>query len=341
MWFGQDSRFVNACLAAIASACAATAMAQSKAPDALVKAARAEGGFTVYSSSNEGLSKALLAAFEKEYGIAGTFLRLAQTPLAQRFATEFDAKRNQADVFSVSSPVPYEMYPQWFAPLSKDTVPNLAVWPARWIAKNHFTWTTDIIVLHYNTEQVPATAAVRKWSDVIDPRWKGKILLTDPRVADNYMGWLDGLEKRFGMDFLRKIAAQDVKLTQSGASGVQMVSAGAYVMNFPTFSDFATQLIAKKAPIATQSMTDPMFVSLRVVGIVSSAPHPNTARLYVNWLLSPEGIRTACRLGRISVAGDPDGKLGCTPVKSPEPVNYSVTEARQQELLRAIGIGGR
>ena len=259
----------------------------------------------------------------------------------QRFATEFDAKRNQADVFSVSSPVPYEAYPQWFAPLSRETIPNLALWPARWIAKNYFTWTTDIVVLHYNTEQMPASVAVKKWSDVIDPRWKGKILLTDPRVADNYMGWLDGLEKRFGMDFLKKIAAQDVKLTQSGASGVQMVSAGAYVMNFPTFPDFATQLIAKKAPLATQSMTDPMFVSLRVVGIVSSAPHPNTARLYVNWLLSPEGIRNACKLGRVSVAGDPDGKLGCTPVKNPEPVNYNVSEERQQELLRAIGIAGR
>jgi len=317
------------------------AFAQSGMPDALVKAARAEGGFTIYSSSNEGFTRALLAAFEKEFGIKGTFLRLPQTSLVQRFATEFDAKRNQADVFSVSSPVPFDDYPQWFAPLSKETVPNLASWPTRWVGKNSFTWTTDIIVLHYNTNQVPEAATVKKWADVIDPKWKGKILLTDPRVADNYMGWLDGLEKRFGMDFLRKLSAQDVKLTPSGASGVQMVAAGAYHVNFPTFPDFATQLMAKKAPLATQNVGDPMFVSLRVVGIVSSAPHPNTARLYLNWLLSQDGIRTACRLGRVSVAGDPDGKLGCTPVKDPQVVNYNVSEARQQELLRAIGIVGR
>jgi iron(III) transport system substrate-binding protein len=341
MRFTFDFQVERALICALLFSLTNAVLAQSGAPDALVKAARAEGGFTVYSSSNEGLSRALLAAFEKEYGIKGTFLRLAQTPLVQRFATEFDAKRNQADVFSVSSPVPYDMYPQWFAPLSKETVPNLASWPARWVGKNSFTWTTDIIVLHYNSDQVPEAAAVKKWADVIDPKWKGKILLTDPRVADNYMGWLDGLEKQFGMDFLRKLSAQDIKLTASGASGVQMVAAGAYLMNFPTFPDFATQLIEKKAPLATQNVGDPMFVSVRVMGIVSSAPHPNSARLYLNWLLSQNGIRTTCRLGRVSVAGDPDGKLGCTPVKDPQVVNYNVSEARQQELLRAIGIVGR
>jgi iron(III) transport system substrate-binding protein len=209
------------------------------------------------------------------------------------------------------------------------------------VAKNYFSWSTDIVVLHYNTEQVSAAQVPRTWSDVIDPRWKGKILLTDPRVADNYMGWLDGLEKRFGIEFLKKIAAQDAKLTQSGASGAQMVSAGAYAINFPTFPDFATQLIAKKAPISTQNMSDPMLVSIRAVGIVSSAPHPNTAKLYLNWLLSADGVRAACKAGRISVTGDPDGKLGCTPVKNPVVVNYGVPEERQQELLRAIGVVSR
>ncbi|MCC6472293.1 MAG: extracellular solute-binding protein [Burkholderiales bacterium] len=333
--------------AALSIACLSLAVpghagAQAGAPESLVKAARAEGGaFMLYSSSNEGLSRALLAEFEKEYRIKGSYLRLAQTPLVQRFATEFDAKRNQADVFSVSSPVPFETNPQWFSPLNREAVPNLAAWPSRWVAKNAFTWTTDIIVLHYNTDQVPQAAAPRKWSEVIDPRWKGKILLTDPRVADNYMGWLDGLAKRFGADFLRKIAAQDVKLTQSGASGVQMIAAGAYAMNFPTFPDFATQLMAKKAPIATQNMDEPMLVSLRVIGMVSSAPHPNTARLYLNWLLSENGIRAACRLGRVSVAGDPDGKLGCTPVRNPEPLNDAISPQREQELLRSIGVGGK
>ena len=51
-------------------------------------------------------------------------------------------------------------------------------------------------------------------SEVADPKWKGKILLTDPRVADNYMGWLDGMERRVRMDF-PKLAAQ-VELGQCG-----------------------------------------------------------------------------------------------------------------------------
>src|SRR5690606_15000941 len=113
-----------------------------------------------------------------------------------------------------------------------------------------------------------------------------KFLLTDPQVADNYMGWLDTVEKANGVEYLRKLAQQDYKITQSGASGAQMVAAGAHIFNAPTFTAFSIPLIAKKAPIAIQYLTEPTVVSPRSIAMVANSPHPNAARLYLNWLLS-------------------------------------------------------
>jgi iron(III) transport system substrate-binding protein len=163
-------------------------------------------------------------------------------------------------------------------------------------------------------------------------------MLSDPQAADNYMGWLDALERAHGMEFLKKLAQQDFKLTPSGASGAQMVAAGAFAMNFPTITTFSLPLIAKKAPIAVVYPTGPLLVSARDTAIVAAAPHPNAARLYLNWLMSEEATRLLCSLTPTSIVGDPDGRLGCVPARGAQELIYEHSEERRQALTRAIGI---
>jgi iron(III) transport system substrate-binding protein len=327
---------------ALALSFSGTASAQGvgnvEASDALIKAAKAEDAVMLYTSADESQNKPLLAAFEKKYGIKGDFVRFPTGPLMQRFASEADGKNVQADLLSVSSPIPYEDKPEWFADLTAQELPNLGKWPKQWVAKNHFTWTTEIVSLAYNTDLVPKGTQPTKWTDLTDPKWKGKFLLTDPQVADNYLGWLDAVEKVNGMDFLRKIAVQDYKVTQSGASGAQMVAAGAHLFNAPTFPAFSTVLAAKQAPIAVQYMSGPSVLSPRDYGIVKAAPHPNAARLFLNWLLSDEGTKATCAIAAYSVTSDPEGKLGCVPVRDGMAMDFKVSEARKQELAKAIGV---
>ena len=308
------------------------------ASDALIKAARAEGGLTLYSSSAPNESKGLLAAFEKKYAIKGTYLRLTTTPLVQRFATENDNKANQADVLSISSPAPFESNPEWFLALRPQVVPNIAKWPTKWVHERHIIWTTNIMVVTYNTDQVTAANVPNSWRDVADAKWQGKILLTDPRGSDNYIGWLDAVEKQLGMDYLRKIAGLGVKMTNSGASGAQMVAAGAFALNFPSFPSFSTKLIESKAPVVAKKLTGPTVVSPRSIAIAAHAPHPNTARLYLDWLFSEEGVRILCGITPVSVPADPAGKLGCVPAPDARPIDFNISAERKQALLKAIGI---
>ena len=120
-----------------------------------------------------------------------------------------------------------------------------------------------------------------------------------------------------------------------------MVAAGAYALNFPAYATFSVPLIEKKAPIAAQVVSDPVLVNETSVAIASRARHPNAARLFVNWLLSEESLRTACKAFPISTPGDPEGKLGCVAVKDPHPLNRAVGEERKQALLQPIGLTGR
>jgi iron(III) transport system substrate-binding protein len=323
--------------ASLLAAGAATAADQEQ-PQALIKAAQSEAKLMLYSSSDVNQSKTLLDAFEKKYGIKGSYIRFPTGPLMQRFATEYDAKNVQADVISVSSPIPFEQRPERFAKLDSNALPNLAKWPVAALKQNFMTWTTEIVGLAWNTEMLKASDVPTRWTDLADPKWKGKFLLTDPQVADNYMGWLDAVERVHGADYLRRLAGQDYKITQSGASGAQMVAAGAHAFNAPTFTAFSTQLIAKKAPLAIQYLTDPTVVSPRSIAIVADAPHPNAARLFMNWLLSEEAMKLTCSISPTSIVADPEGQRGCVPVRNGTEMRFDVSEERKRKLAQDLGV---
>ncbi|MBL0419853.1 extracellular solute-binding protein [Ramlibacter sp. AW1] len=324
--------------ALLAGAAAAQALGTQELPPEVVKAAQAEGQVMIYSSEDESQQRFTLAAFEKKYGIKGSFIRFPTGPLMQRFNTEHDGGKPQADVVSVSSPIPFRMHADRFSQLTPQGVPNLAQWPKDAVQGNFLNHTMDIVALVYNTEQLKPAEVPRTWSDLADPKWKGKFLLTDPQVADNYMGWLDAVERAHGMDLLRKIATQQYKVTPSGASGVQQVAAGAYVFNAPTFTAFSKQLIEKKAPIAIQYLSNPTVISPRSMAIAAKAPHPNAARLFVNWMLSEEGVRTYCSHARTSVIGDPAGSRGCVAFRDGENMRFDVPEERRRAMAKALGV---
>jgi len=325
----------------VAGGMAVTQVRAAETPAALVKAAQAEGELMLYASVSEGQIKAILTGFEKKFGIKGTYLRLVSTPLIQRFVTANDAGSNEADVFLDSSPTAFEMYPQWFAPLNARSVPSVSKWPTKWLGEKKVTVQTSAMVVQYNTDQVSRAGVPKTWSEVLDPKWKGKILLTDPRISNTYLGWLDAMERNLGKEFIRKLAKQDFKLTQSGAAGAQMVAAGAYALNFPAYASFSVPLKKKKAPIESQVMSGPEAVNQTSVAVVAKAKHPQVARLFVSWLISEDGLQNTCQAYPVSSPGDPDGKFGCVPLKNPEVVNYAVPEARKQELLREIGLAAR
>jgi iron(III) transport system substrate-binding protein len=325
--------------AALAFAGAAGAQALgTEEPAALVKAAQAEGQIMLYSSEDESTQKATLAAFEKKYGIKGSFIRFPTGPLMQRFNTEHDGGNVQADVVSVSSTVPFTVNADRFLPMTSQALPNVAKWPQAQVKANFVNHTMDIVALVYNTDMVKPQDVPKTWANLADPKWKGKFLLTDPQVADNYMGWLDAVERAQGTELLKKIAAQDYKLTQSGASGVQQVAAGAFAFNAPTFTAFSRTLIAKNAPIAIQYLSEPSVISARSIGIAAKAPHPNAARLLVNWLLSDEGVRTYCAYIKTSVFGDPKGEHGCVAFRDGELMRFDVPEERRRAMAKALGV---
>jgi|GEM_PF-1247246 len=319
-------------LIAIGSAAAA------EPPAELVAAAQEEGSFTLYASVSEPQIETLLNAFEDKYGIRGEYLRLVSATLIQRFVTSYEAGGNEADLFLDSSPTAFEMHPELFAPLPAEELPNLAEWPKEWRGEREAVLQTSAMVVQYNTDLVDAADLPKSWMDILDPKWRGQISLTDPRVSNTYLGWLDAMERHHGPEFVERLGQQEITLVQSGAAGAQMVAAGSQALNFPAYPSFTVPLMEAGAPIGWQLMDDPQSTSQASIALVKDGPNPNAAKLFLDWALSDEAIEMMCKAFPLSTPGDLEGEFGCIALTDPEVVRFDVDEERRLELLKLLGV---
>ncbi|HEY4200149.1 MAG TPA: extracellular solute-binding protein [Devosiaceae bacterium] len=305
----------------------------------LTTAAKAEGTFTIYSGQSEETLQQYVDAFEKATGIHGQFVRATGNTATQRISAEEAGGGVQADVIGTSEDVWFDDNAKIFAPLSKSGLPSLANWPASSYNDTHIQQTLGTIGLQYNTSNVDAASLPKQWTELTDPKWKGRLLLTDPQGSANYTGWVVAMAKAHGNQYLQDIAKLDLTFVSSGATAAQQVAAGAKDINAPTLATFSTGLKGQGAPIDFFAPSNPTLANSFNYGLVANSPHPNAGKLFMNWLLSDEGIDIACHASQVSSPRFPQGDHGCEAMPSDiQLVPYGITADQTGPLFDALGV---
>lgn len=314
--------------------------AQTTDMAALVAAAKAEGKLTLYTSSVDVETQELAKEFEKAYpGIKVEWLRLPSTTLFARFSGEVDSNVNNVDVLYSASSQLYQLKPQLFQKLTPALVPNLAGLQVK--AKNDSYAVAEIVphLVTYNSALVSKAdlAKLKSWKDLTDPRWKGKIALTDPKTTTNVVSWLILMRDTYGVDWIKTFSGQ-YKIVNSAVPGVQQAAAGAFQIVVPTVVNHSTDVRAQGAPLEVLRPEGPAHALEVAIALPLKPPHPNAARLYVNWKLGQAGAALVCKGGAVPTiavpAGTPCAKLSPNHVGS----NDLVTPEQTREILGQLGI---
>lgn len=145
----------------------------------------------------------------------------------------------------------------------------------------------------YNTELVKAADAPKTYEDLLDPRWKGKLAWTNDPTPNGPPGFigvvLKSMGEEKGMAYLKKLAGQKIaNLPVSQRVVLDQVIAGQYPVGLMTFNHHDAISAAKGAPVTWVKM-EPLVATMSVMAIPKNAPHPNAARLFVEFGLSPAG----------------------------------------------------
>ncbi|MGH8915934.1 MAG: ABC transporter substrate-binding protein, partial [Acidimicrobiia bacterium] len=190
-------------------------------------------------------------------------------------------------------------------------------------------------------ENVPAT-----WEDLLDPMWEGQFALTDPRTSPTYNGWAFLMEQEYGIEYLEGIAAQNPDLFDSASPAAEQIAAGAYLVSAMAHITNSSAVRAAGAPVAFVIPEGPTVGHGSCVGILADAPHPQAAKVMLNFLMSPEaqsagcdaGVENASPLTETTCAPLPEG-WSPTP-KDPETGQFigQTDEEGQARINAALGI---
>ncbi len=285
---------------ATTAATSAPTAAATASSAALLDAAKKEGKVEIYTSLNADEFDTIVKAFADKYAdIKIEFYRGSSEDVTQKALTEFRAKTYIADVLETNDVNIVQLLNEGVT--GNYVSPEAAVYPAG--AKDANGAFTDdrlnLIVIAYNTNLVKPADAPKKWDDLLDPKWKGKIGIEAsdwPLIAYSTKVWGDAKAQ----DFWTKLAAQKPRVISGHTELANFLVAGEFALSPTVYAHRVLALQAKKAPI-DMVKSDTAFAFPVMTAIAKNAPHPNAAKVFIDWLLSVDGQNALVKAGRIPV----------------------------------------
>jgi iron(III) transport system substrate-binding protein len=300
-----------------------------------------EGQVVWYTAAAPGAADQIVADFKAAHpNIALHDQRLTGTEATKRFSAESEAGVYAADVLTHVFPgwADDALSKGWIAPLDKMDMPAVKAYPDEFKAAAELTTSVAPANIMINTDAV--SDPPKKWSDLLDPQYKGKIVMSDPR---NIPAWIMLFnvfyeDPDLGVAFLQGIRDQHPIIVQSAVPGAGQVAAGegASVV-FPTMDIVTKPLVAKGAPVKAVDLSPTSGVETTTM-ISAHSPHPKAAGCFANWLATEAGQK-AWNGGQR--ASSPLGDLEGT-IPLPKDYKRGSWEAAQRNrpaILAALGLG--
>ena len=291
-------RHARGVVIAAALAAQATAFAQGNVQaelDALVKAAKAEGEVNFYSGVTENVAKRTGDAFLAKYGVKYSFIRLAGVQTERRFGAEAEAGTFAVDFYMVATAVPFAedaVRKGWVEPIGQAGIPAVrgGEFPARFL-----TGPTAIVQvapwgISYNTEKVKGADIPKDWPDVLNPKFKGQVLIPDPRSSNSYSDHWGILLDKYGEEFLVKLREMNLRQYPSGVPSTNALGAGEGTVQLPAVAAQVSATSSKGAPLGLVIPAYATGVEMQIVLTHrGKAKHPAAARLFAHYIMTAEG----------------------------------------------------
>jgi iron(III) transport system substrate-binding protein len=234
-------------------------------------------------------------AFTAKYGVKYAFIRMGSTQLEQRYSTEAESGNIAADMMINAGGAPAftqeGIKKGWTEALSQAGLPVIksGEFPARFV-----TGPTAIVgispwLIAYHTGSVKGSDVPKDWPDLLDAKWKGRIMLSNPSVSDAYVDFWGLLYDRYGDSFFT-LLRPNLRPVATGVQAAQGLGAGEGSFLVPAVIAQVQEPKSRGAPVDTVILPFTTGVEQHIVlTLRTKAKHPNAARLFANFVMSPEG----------------------------------------------------
>jgi len=251
-------------------------------------AARAQDTFVWYTGLATQASDAVSKLFTEQTGIPVEYFRAGSNNLVQKFEQERQAGQVRCSAFLLAIPT---LVAQWSEQgvLTPYDSPEFAHYPPEFVVAGYAGPTSgEPLGMAYNTEMVSADEAPKTWEDLLDPKWKGKLALTDAASASSALHWFAAIQSVYGKEFMEKLSQQDVLVRTGGADVANTLVSGERPVAACITQSHASRAIGKGGAlrIVVPDAGAPMIST--IICIPAEGPDPETAKKFVDFILSEE-----------------------------------------------------
>jgi iron(III) transport system substrate-binding protein len=261
--------------------------------------AKQEGALVVYTVWDVDHIRSLSDAFSKRFpGIKTSYWQATRSEVTTRTLTEYQGNQATVDVILTEAPLvlhaagatePYQTV-QGNSLIVNDAIASVV--------------SLQIQALAYNTKKLKREDVPKSWEEVTNPKYKGIVALDDPMRAGPLSSMLAAFKDDWKDDarwanFIKGLKALNVPVHKSTSAMFRLLVAGEYSIVMPALFHDVVHEKETGSPIDFARGAGPV-VSPQQAAIYVKAPHPTAAKLFAEWLISPEGQSAIDAVGRPS-----------------------------------------
>jgi iron(III) transport system substrate-binding protein len=259
--------------------------------EALIAKAKAEGKVTFYA--NITAIEPVMEAFTKRFGVKDEYKRISTDKFFATVATEHEAGKLMADV--LQAPIPILDLLKGKGVLASYKSPSASDYP-EWTKKDDKIqiFGIEYVAVLYNKELVKPADVPKRYEDLTDPKWRGKIVMANPTTHATTISWLVGLKEQVfstenaWMKFIKGLAANKPMFVSSFGPTPAPIESGEKLIGISMPKYILTKA---PAPLDWARVEQPLLGTPRGMSITNKAPHPNAAKLFFDYWLSRESAR--------------------------------------------------
>jgi iron(III) transport system substrate-binding protein len=279
-------------------------------------AARREGKVVWYTSTPIELAQKLVSAFEQQTGIKVELFRSGGTAILRRFLQEREGGRVMADVLYTADPAATASLARKgvfvpFKPKNFDKIEDVAKDPDG----NYFALRLNMITLFVRRDRVAAADTPATWSDLLDPKHKGKMVIADPSFTAVQVTVIGTLARKLGWSYYEGLRRNDIMVVQGNQQVADMLKRGERLIAAGALDSYAFDARREGHAIDNVFPRDGTFAVPGPVAVVKGSPNPNAAKVFAEFLISDTVQQIVVADGAYSARTDLPPPEGGAPLK--------------------------
>ena len=267
--------------------------------ETIIAKAKEEKTFVYYSTTDIRDGTAMVHAFQKKYPfIEPKLFRLGSTQIVVKVLQEHRGGAHLFDVISATSfqfseIFKEDLFQKYDSPERRAFLDDFKDKEGYWTSAYH-----NASIIAYNTSLLKPADLPKSYDDLLDPKWKGKMLM-DSRETEWYASMLQVLGREKGQQLMRGLAKQNLSFRPGRTLITQVLASGEAPLAVNDYDHLVQSAKKRGAPVESIAAY-PVISRVTPIALGRYAPHPNVGKLFIDFSLSEEGQKILRSFGRSS-----------------------------------------